>query len=195
MEDTLDAYTRPYDPKRPLVCMDEVNTQLLADISPPLSVEPGQPRRQDYEYEREGVCNVFLAYEPLAGRRVARVRAQRTRRDWAEFMREVLDQYYPEAEKVVLVMDNLNTHSPASFYEVFPPAEAYRLARKLEIPYTPKHGRWLNMAEIDLSVLSRQCLSRRRGALQKHNGRSKCGRPIATRLRRRWTGASLHRRH
>ena len=113
-------YKRPDDPKRPLVCMDEVNTQLLADISPPLPVEPGHPRRQDYEYEREGVCNVFVAYEPLAGQRVARVRAQRTRRDWAEFMREVLDQYYPTAEKVVLVMDNLNTHTAASLYEAFP---------------------------------------------------------------------------
>jgi DDE superfamily endonuclease len=163
MEDTLDVYKRPYDPSHPQVCMDEVNTQLLSDISPPLPVEPGQPRRQDYEYEREGVCNVFIAYEPLVGRRVAQVRAQRTRRDWAEFMREVLDQHYPEAEKVVLVMDNLNTHSCASFYEAFPPAEAHRLARKLEIHYTPKHGSWLNMAEIELSVLSRQCLSRRLG--------------------------------
>lgn len=140
-----------------------MNTQLLAEVCPPLPVEPGQPRRQDDEYEREGVCNVFLAYEPLGGRRVTQVRAQRTRRDWAEFMREVLDQHYPEAEKVVLVMDHLNTHSPASFYEAFPPAEAHRLARKLEIHYTPKHGSWLNMVEIELSVLSRQCLSRRLG--------------------------------
>ena len=114
MEDTLDVYKRPYDPSHPQVCMDEINTQLLADISPPLPVGPGQPRRQDYEYEREGVCNVFVAYEPLAGRRVAQVRAHRTRRDWAEFMRIVLDQYYPHADKVVLVMDNLNTHGPAS---------------------------------------------------------------------------------
>jgi hypothetical protein len=129
-------------------------------------VEPGQPPRQDYEYEREGVCNVFVAYEPLAGSRFARVREQRTKRDWAEFLREVLDQHYPTAEKVVLVMDNLNTHSPASFYEVFPPAEAWRLARKLEIHYTPKHGSWLNLAEIELSGLSRQCLSRRLGSFE-----------------------------
>lgn len=142
MEDTLDVYKRPYDPSHPQVCMDEVNTQLLSDISPPLPVEPGQPRRQDYEYEREGVCNVFVAYEPLAGHRVTQVRAHRTRRDWAEFMREVLDHHYPEADKVVLVMDNLTTHGPASFYEAFPPAEAHRLARKLEIHYT-RHSRQL----------------------------------------------------
>ena len=164
MEDTLDVYKRPYDPGHPLVCLDEVNTQLLADISPLLPVEPGQPRRQDDEYEREGVCNVFVAYEPRACKRVAQVRWTRTKRDWAEFMREVLDQHYPTADKVVLVMDNLNTHSPASFYEVFPAALAHRLARKLEIHYTPKHGSWWNMAEIELSVLGRQCLSRRLGS-------------------------------
>ena len=164
MEDTLDVYTRAYDPTCPLVCMDEVNTQLLSDISLPLPIEPGQPRRQDDAYEREGGCNVLVTYEPLAGQRVARVRAQRTRRDWAEFMREVLDHPYPTADKVVLVLDNLNTHSPASFYEAFPPAEAHRLARKLEIHYTPKHGSWLNMAAIELSVLSRPCLSRRLGS-------------------------------
>jgi transposase len=166
MEEILDVYKRPYEPSHPLVCMDEVNTQLLADVRLPLPVEPGQPERQDYEYEREGVCNIFVAYEPLAGKRLAQVRVQRTKRDWAEFMREVLDEHYPTAEKVVLVMDNLNTHSPASFYEVFPPAEAHRLARKLEIHYTPKHGSWLNMAEIELSVLSRQCLSRRLGSFE-----------------------------
>ena len=164
MEDVLDVYTQPYDPKRPLICMDEVNSQLLADVRPPLPVEPGQPRREDYEYEREGVFNVFVASEPLVGWRKAMVRAQRTRRDWAYFMKEVLDQQYPEADKVVLVMDNLNTHGPASFYEVFPPNEAHRLARKLEIHSTPKHGSWVNMAEIELSVLSRQCLSRRMGS-------------------------------
>jgi transposase len=121
MEEVLDVYKRPVDTSHPLVCMDEVNTQLLKDVRSPLSVEPGQPLRQDYEYEREGVCNVFVAYAPLAGTRFAQVRVQRTKRDWAEFMKEVLDQQYPTAEKVVLVMDNLNTHSPASFYEVFPP--------------------------------------------------------------------------
>lgn len=166
MEEVLDVYKRPVDASHPLLCMDEVNTQLLKEVRPPLPVEPGQSARQDYEYEREGVCNVFVAYEPLAGTRFTQVRLHRTKRDWAEFMKEVLDQRYPSAEKVVLVMDNLNTHSPASFYEVFPPAEARRLARKLEIHYTPKHGSWLNMAEIELSVLSRQCLSQRLSSLE-----------------------------
>jgi hypothetical protein len=166
MEEVLDVYKRSYDATHPLICMDEVNTQLLKEVRTPLPVEPRQPARQDYEYEREGVCNVFVAYEPLCGTRVAQVRMQRTRRDWAEFMREVLDQHYPTAEKVVLVMDNLKTHSCASFYEVFPPAEARRLGRKLEIHSTPKHGSWLNMAEIELSVLSRQCLSRRLSSLE-----------------------------
>ena len=166
MEEVLDVYKRPVDATHPLICMDEVNTQLLKEVRLPLSVEPGRPLRQDYEYEREGVCNVFVAYAPLAGTRFAQVRVQRTKRDWAEFMKEVLDQQYSTAEKVVLVMDNLNTHSPASFYEVFPPAEARRLARKLEIHYTPKHGSWLNMAEIVLSVLSRPCLSQRLSSLE-----------------------------
>jgi transposase len=166
MEEVLDVYKRPIDASQPLVCMDEVNTQLLKEVRTPLPVEPGQPARHDYEYEREGVCNVFVAYEPLAGTRFAQVRQHRTKRDWAEFMREILDEHYPTADTVVLVMDNLNTHSPASFYEVFPPAEARRLARKLEIHYTPKHGSWLNMAEIELSVLSRQCLSQRLSSLE-----------------------------
>jgi DDE superfamily endonuclease/Homeodomain-like domain len=129
MEEVLDVYKRPVDASHPLVCMDEVNTQLLKDTRVPLPVEPGQPARQDYEYEREGVCNVFVAYEPLAGMRFAQVRVQRTKRDWAEFMKQVLDQQYPTAEKVVLVMDNLSTHSPASFYEVFPPVGATHARR------------------------------------------------------------------
>jgi hypothetical protein len=161
MEDVLDAYTRPYDPRFPPVCMDETSKQLLRDTRPPLPPQPGRPRRADYEYERGGVVNLFLFREPLAGRRGVDVTEQRTRADWAHQIRELVDVRYPDAERVVLVLDNLNTHSPASLYEAFPPAEARRLADKLEIHHTPKHGSWLNMAEIELSVLSRQCLDRR----------------------------------
>jgi hypothetical protein len=161
MEDVLDVYTRPHDPQRPQVCMDEISTQLLRDTRPALSVQPGQPAREDYEYERGGVVNLFLFCEPLAGQRWADVTERRTRADWAHQIKDLLDVRYPDAERVVLVMDNLNTHSPASLYEAFPPAEAKRLADRLEIHHTPKHGSWLNMAEIELSVLRRQCLDRR----------------------------------
>jgi DDE superfamily endonuclease len=161
MEDVLDVYTRPYDPKRPLICMDETNKQLLRDARPPQSSRPGRPARVDYEYEREGVANLFLFCEPLAGRRWVDVTERRTKADWASQIQELVDVRYPDAECIVLVMDNLNTHTPAALYEAFPPAEAKRLADKLEIHYTPKHGSWLNIAEIELSVLSRQCLDRR----------------------------------
>ncbi len=161
MEDVLDVYQRPYDEKRPQLCMDEVNTQLLSDVREPIEQKPGKVRREDYEYKREGVCNVFLAVEPLTGKRFTQVRWQRTRQDWAHFLKELLDVHYQDAEQVVLVTDNLNTHTPASFYEVFEPEEARRLTRKLEIHYTPKHGSWLNMAEIELSILDRQVLSQR----------------------------------
>ncbi len=161
MEDILDVYTRPYDPRYPQVCMDEVSKQLLRDTRAPLPATPGQVQRVDYEYEREGVVNLFLFCEPLQGQRWVTVTAQRTKADWAWQIKDLVDVRYPEAERIVLVMDNLNTHGPASLYEVFPPAEAKRLADKLEIHYTPKHGSWLNMAEIELSVLSRQCLDRR----------------------------------
>jgi hypothetical protein len=161
MEDVLDVYTRPYDPRCPQVCMDEISTQLLRDTRPALPVEPGQAARVDYEYERGGVVNLFLFCEPLAGQRWADATARRTRADWAQQIKELVDVRYPDAERIVLVMDNLNTHSPASLYEAFPPAEAKRLAGKLEIHHTPKHGSWLNMAEIELSVLRRQCLDRR----------------------------------
>ncbi len=167
MEDILEVYKRPYDPKRPQICMDEVKTQLLKDVREPVALKPGKVRRQDYEYQREGVCNVFLAVEPLSGKRFTQVRQQRTRSDWAHFMRHLLDEHSGQAEKVVLVMDNLNTHLPASFYEVFAPSEARRLTEKLEIHYTPKHGSWLNMAEIELSVLDRQVLDQRLGSLQR----------------------------
>jgi transposase len=161
MEDVLDVYTRPYDPLRPQVCMDETSKQLLRDTREPLPMEPGRPERRDYEYERGGVANVFMFMEPLAGRRWIDITEHRTKGDWAHQLEELLDVRYPEAEKIVLVMDNLNTHTPASLYETFEPEEAKRLAEKLQIHYTPKHGSWLNMAEIELSVLSRQCLERR----------------------------------
>jgi transposase len=161
MEDILEVYTRPYDPLRPQVCMDETAKQLLRDTHQPLPMEPGRVQRRDYEYERGGVVNLFMFLEPLAGRRWVDVTEQRTKVDWAHQIKELVDQRYPEAERIVLVMDNLNTHTPASLYEAFDPREARRLAEKLEIHYTPKHGSWLNMAEIELSVLSRQCLDRR----------------------------------
>jgi DDE superfamily endonuclease len=161
MEDVLDVYTRPYDPRYPQVCMDETNKQLLADVRPPLPVRPGLPARVDAEYSREGVANLFLFCEPLQAKRWVTVTDQRTKRDWAACIEDLLDVRYPTAAKVVLVMDNLNTHSPSSLYEAFSPAKAKRLADRLEIHPTPKHGSWLNVAEIELSVLGRQCLDRR----------------------------------
>lgn len=166
MEDVLDVYTRPYDASRPVVCMDEINTQLLADLRESLPMEPGKPEREDYEYERRGVCNVFLACEPLLGRRVTLVAAQRTKHEWAAFIRQLADESYPSADQIVLVMDNLNTHTLAALYEVFPIEEARRLCRRFEVHYTPKHASWLNMAEIELSALDRQCLSQRLASLE-----------------------------
>jgi DDE superfamily endonuclease len=163
MEDVLAVYVRPYDPEYPQICMDEVSKQLLSDTRPARPVEPGHAEQQDFEYERHGVCNIFLACEPLAGKRYTKVTVRRTKVDWALFMRELVDVHYPQAKKIVLVMDNLNTHTPAAFYEAFPPAEARRLVEKLEIHHTPKHGSWLNMAEIELSVLSQHPLSQRIG--------------------------------
>jgi len=161
MEDVLAVYTRPYDPLRPQICMDEVSKQLLRDTRQSLPMEPGRVKRHDYEYERGGVVNLFMFCEPLQGRRWVDVTERRTKVDWAHQIKELVDLRYPEAERIVLVMDNLNTHTPASLYEAFDPKEAKRLADRLEIHYTPKHGSWLNMAEIELSVLSRQCLDRR----------------------------------
>ncbi len=157
----LDVYTRPYDPRRPQVCLDETSRQLLDEVTPPLPPAPGRPAREDYEYVRQGVCNLFLVCEPLRGWRHVTVGDRRTRLDFAHVVKERVDIHYPDAEVLVLVLDNLNTHSPASLYEAFPPAEAKRLAQRLEIHYTPKHGSWLNMAEIELSVLAEQCLDRR----------------------------------
>jgi len=161
MEDVLDVYTQPYDPLRPQVCMDETSKQLLSDVFEALPAQAGQPQRVDYEYQREGVADLFMFFEPLAGKRFVQVTDQRTRKDWAHAMKTLADEIYPQAEKIVIVMDNLNTHSPISFYETFEPQEARRLANRFEFHYTPKHGSWLNMAEIELGVLIRQCLSRR----------------------------------
>jgi hypothetical protein len=161
MENVLEVYQRPYDPKRPVVCMDETSKQLVKETRLPQPPRPGQPERVDYEYERNGTANVFMFCEPLAGRRRVAVTDRRTRSDWADQIRTLLEVHYRRTERVTLVMDNLNTHSPASLYEAFEPAEARRLINRLEIVYTPKHGSWLNMAEIELSVLSRQCLGDR----------------------------------
>jgi DDE superfamily endonuclease len=161
MEDVLDIYTRPYDPRHPVLCLDETSRQLLGDVTPALPVAPGRPTRQDYEYVRGGVANLFLVTEPLRGWRHVTVSDHRTRRDFAAVLQELIDVHYPDAERLVLVLDNLNIHSPASLYEAFAPAEAKRLADKLEFHHTPKHGSWLNIAELELSVLSRQCLNRR----------------------------------
>lgn len=166
MEDVLDVYKRPYDPKRPVVCMDEISKQLVGETRSPLPAEPGRVERYDYEYVRNGVANMFLFFEPLAGRRHVKVTERRRKREWAECIRELVDEHYPQAERIVLVMDNLNTHTPAALYERFEPAEAKRIADRLEIHYTPKHGSWLNMAEIELSVLERQCLKRRIGEVE-----------------------------
>ncbi len=161
MEDVLEVYSRPYDPSRPQVCIDEKSKRLLDDVREPLPCAPGRTAREDYHYERKGVANIFIASEPLAGRRHISVTDRRTKVDFAHSVREIVDVHYPEAEKIAVVMDNLNTHNPSSLYEAFEPQEARRLAERLEIHYTPKHGSWLNMAEIELSVLARQCLDGR----------------------------------
>lgn len=161
MEDVLEVYQQPYDPARPLVCMDETSKQLVAEITKPIPAKPGHPARQDYEYERRGTADVFMFTEPLAGWRWAPVTERRTRSDWAGCIKELLDVHYPDVTVVRIVMDNLNTHSIASLYAAFEPDEARRLAQRLEIHYTPKHGSWLNIAEIELKALSTQCLDRR----------------------------------
>lgn len=161
MEDVLDLYHRPYDQHFPLICMDESNKQLVGEVHAPLALAPGRSQINDHEYVRNGVAEIFLEVEPMTGRRHVAITERRTRKDWAVFIKGMLDVRYPEAMKVILVMDNLNTHSTASLYETFEPEEAQRLARRLEIHYTPKHGSWLNIAEIELSALNGQCLDRR----------------------------------
>ncbi len=163
MEDVLDLYTAPHTADEPLICMDEASKQLLRDAAEPVGMGPGRPAREDYHYERRGVQALFMFFDPLRGWRRVSCRDSRTRVDWAEEVRRLLDEDYPHARKVKLVCDNLNTHSIASLYEAFPAAVAHRLARRLEIHYTPRNGSWLNVAEIELSVMARQCLERRIG--------------------------------
>lgn len=161
MEDVLDVYEKPYDSRRPVVCVDEGGKQLIGDVREPLPMRPGRVSRHDSEYRRGGVTNLFMAFEPLAGRRHVEVTQRKTSVDFARFLRAVSDAYHPDADTIVLVCDNLSTHSPAAFYEAFEPSEARRLAKRFEWHYTPKHGSWLNVAEMELSVLARQCLDRR----------------------------------
>jgi hypothetical protein len=163
MEDVLEVYHRPYDERRPLVCIDEASKQLVGEVIQPLPPQPGQPERFDYEYVRNGTANLFMISEPLLGWRAVQVTDRRTAKDFAEVLRWLVEDVHAEAEKVVLVTDNLNTHKAASLYEAFPPEQARRIAERIEWHYTPKHGSWLDMAEIELSVLSRQCLDRRIG--------------------------------
>jgi len=156
----LDLYEQPYDPKHPVICFDERPCQLIGDAIIPVPIKPGSPKKEHYEYIRNGTCCIFLAFEPRAGNRIVCVKERRTRVDYADFMK-TLALRYPEAETILLVQDNLNTHTAGSFYEALPPEEAFKLARRFEFHFTPRKGSWLNMAEIELSVLSKQCLDRR----------------------------------
>jgi hypothetical protein len=160
MEEVLDVYEKPYDPQRPVVCFDERPCQLLGDVLMPLPMKPERIERRDYHYKRNGTCVVLMAVEPLAGQRFVKVTAQKTKKDYAEFMKE-LASHYTDADKIILVQDNLNTHNPSSFYEVFDAPEAFALSQRFAMVYTPKKASWLNMAEIELSALSKQCLDRR----------------------------------
>jgi hypothetical protein len=166
MEDILDLYQQPYCESYPVICMDEKPYQLLDDARTPIKIKPGRPERQDAEYIRNGICSIFVFTEPLGGWRHLAVCERRTRVDWAHQVRDLLEVYYPDAPKIRLVLDNLNTHSVASLYAAFPPEEARGLAKRLEIHYTPKHGSWLNIAEIELSVMTKQCLNRRISSLE-----------------------------
>ncbi len=161
MEDVLDVYKRPFDINKPVICMDETNKQQIKESRKSISASPGHPEYYDTEYERNGTSNIFIAFEPLSGKRYLSVTDRRTKIDWARFIKETVDNHYFEAEGVILIMDNLNTHKCSSLYEAFEPKEAKRIMDKLEIHYTPKHGSWLNMAELELSHLNRQCLNRR----------------------------------
>ena len=162
MEDVLSVYARPYDKNRPVVCMDEKPYQLLNHVHEPLPIKPGKPKREDFEYLRNGTCSIFIFTEPLGCWRYAKAFSRRTKIDWAYRIRWLLNEQYPEAEKVVLVMDNLNTHTISSLYEAFPPEEAFHLAQRLEIHYTPRHGSWLTIAEVELAAMAAQCLGQRR---------------------------------
>ena len=166
MEKVLDVYRKPYDPMRPVVCMDESPKQLIGETRVPIPMSKGHDRKCDYEYERLGVCNIFLANEPLAGFRTVKITDKKCKVDWAEFIKEISDEHYPEAELITLVMDNLGTHTPGAFYERYEPAEAKRILDRFEFVFTPKHGSWLDMAEIELNVLNNQCLGRRIGSIE-----------------------------
>ena len=161
MENVLDVYKRPFDQNNPVVCMDESPKQLIGETKVPIKMSGGTEKRIDYEYKRNGVCNIFIANEPLAGKRYVKITERKTKKDWAAFIREIADKEYPHANKITLVMDNLNTHKASSLYEAFSPEEAKRIWDRFEFVYTPKHGSWLNMAEIELNVLNGQCLNRR----------------------------------
>jgi hypothetical protein len=161
MEDVLAVYTRPHDPARPLVCLDETSKQLVGETRPAVPMAPGRPARHDYEYRRNGTANLFMAFAPLEGRRHVKVTARRTAIDYAHMLKDLSDVHFADAEKIILVQDNLNTHVPASLYEAFPPGDARRLVERFEWHYTPRHGSWLNMAEAELAVLAGQCLNRR----------------------------------
>jgi hypothetical protein len=161
MEDVLEIYKLRYDAQRPVICMDEMPKQLLAEKNEPLPCQVGTPARQDYEYKRNGVADLFMIFEPLQGKRFVEVTQKRRKVEWATVMKKVADELYPQVEKIVVVLDNLNTHTPSAFYETFAPEEARRLVERFEFHFTPKHGSWLNMAEIELSALTRQCLDRR----------------------------------
>ena len=195
MEDVLEVYKLPYDAKRPVICMDEMPKQLLAETRDPISCQPGQPAKQDYEYKRNGVADVFMVFEPLQGKRFVEVTRQRRKIEWATVMRQVADEFYPQAEKIVAVLDNLNTHTPSAFYEVFEPQEARRLAERFEFHFTPKHGSWLNMAEIELSALVRQCLDRRLPDLKTVAQEDKRGRSNAMTRLLKYFGSSKQRMH
>jgi hypothetical protein len=164
MEEVLDVYERPYDPARPVVCVDESSKQLIRETRRPIPAASGQPARADYEYARNGTANLFMMFEPLVGWRAAQVTDRRTATDFAELLRHLADDVYADAGRVTLVLDNLNTHRPSVLYQAFPPGEARRLARKFEFVHTPKHGSWLNLAELEFGVLQRQCLDRRIGS-------------------------------
>jgi hypothetical protein len=166
MEEVLEIYKREYDPEHPVLCFDESSKQQIQEVIESMPMAPGKPERYDSEYKRNGVSNLFMIFEPFGGKRYIQVTEQRTKKDWADCMKMVVDELYPDAKKITIVMDNLNTHTPASLYGRFAPEEARRIAEKLDIQYTPKHGSWLNMAEIEFSVLSRQCLNRRIGTVE-----------------------------
>jgi len=165
MEDVLDVYERDYDPQRPVICFDERPCQLIGDVIMPISMKSGQIQRQDYHYKRNGTCCVMMAVEPLAGKRIVEVKERKTKKDYALFMKKV-EKAYRKAEKIILVQDNLNTHNPSSFYETFSPETAFALSQRFQMVYTPKKASWLNMAEIELSALSKQCLDRRIGKIK-----------------------------